>query len=225
MNMYSADPGAIPGDFHLVHLGHFGMGGAGLVFRRNNEQFQIRTLSRRDVPGSTPTNKSRPGNRYNFIHHKVTLNSCLQLRSFRPAKVRPVSAGKGWVIPCRTATGNSSPPRRWRFTSSCAWREDARATGHETGFAIIMHAPRQMQTKRTFDMVELHCGHGYLLSGFISPLTMDAATIRREPRKPYALPVGGFRHRAGTLAEAQATVRTHSRQPTGTRMGSRPRTA
>ena len=32
MNMYSAEPGGIPGDFHLVHLGRFGMGGAGLVF-------------------------------------------------------------------------------------------------------------------------------------------------------------------------------------------------
>ena len=32
MNMYSAKPGGIPGDFHLVHLGGLAMGGAGLVF-------------------------------------------------------------------------------------------------------------------------------------------------------------------------------------------------
>ena len=32
MNMYSAEPGGIAGDFHLVHLGKLAMGGAGLVF-------------------------------------------------------------------------------------------------------------------------------------------------------------------------------------------------
>ena len=47
--------------------------------------------------------------------------------------------------------------------------------------------------KADFDMIELHCGHGYLLSGFISPLSNERTDeYGGSARKPHAIPVGGL---------------------------------
>ena len=224
MNMYSAEPGGIPGDFHLVHLGHFGMGGAGLVFAEMTAVSEPARITP-GCPGIYTDEQVAAWKRISdFIHRQSHAKFCLQLgHSGRKGSTR-----LGWE-----GMDHPLPDGNWELVAASP-----------LAFHEFMHVPREITRddmnrvrddyaraaanadKADFDMVELHCGHGYLLSGFISPLSNERTRrIRRQPRKPHALPVGGFRYRAGTLAEAQADCPYASRQPTGRRAGSRPRTA
>ena len=171
MNMYSAEPGGIPGDFHLVHLGRFGMGGAGLVFAEMtavSEQGRITP----GCPGIYSDEQVAAWRRISdFIHRQSPAKFCLQLgHSGRKGSTR-----LGWE-------GMDHPlaDRNWEIVAASP-----------LAFHEFMHVPREITRadmdrvsddyaraaenaeKAGFDMIELHAGHGYLLSGFISPLSNE----------------------------------------------------
>jgi anthraniloyl-CoA monooxygenase len=169
MNMYSAEPGAIPGDFHLVHLGRLGMGGAGLVFAEMtavSEQGRITP----GCPGIYNDDQIAAWRRIsNFIHNQSPAKFCLQLGH----SGRKGSSKLGWL-------GMDHPldDDNWEIFAASP-----------LAFYDFMHLPREITRadmkrvrddyaqaavnadKADFDMLELHAGHGYLLSGFISPLS------------------------------------------------------
>ena len=169
MNMYSAEPGGIPGDFHLVHLGRFGMGGAGLVFAEMtavSEQARITP----GCPGIYTDAQVAAWKRISdFIHRESGAKFCLQLgHSGRKGSTR-----RGWEgMDHPLADGN------WEIVAASP-----------LAFHEFMHVPREITRaemdrvrddyaqaalnaeRAGFDMIEVHCGHGYLLSGFISPLS------------------------------------------------------
>ena len=92
MNMYSAEPGAIPGDFHLVHLGKLAMGGAGLVFAEMtavSEQGRITP----GCPGIYDDDQVAAWRRISkFIHSQSQAKFCLQLGH----SGRKGSSKRGW---------------------------------------------------------------------------------------------------------------------------------
>lgn len=169
MDMYTATDG-VPGDFHLVHLGSRALGGAGLVMT----EMVCVSPEGRITPGCTGLYTGRQADSWKrivqFVHDRAPGTAIgVQLgHSGRKGSTKlmwegmdePLDDGN-WPLVAASPIPykpNSQTPRelsrsqltdiREQFTSA-AWRA-ARAG---------------------FDLLELHCAHGYLLSGFLSPLT------------------------------------------------------
>ncbi|MEU2624800.1 bifunctional salicylyl-CoA 5-hydroxylase/oxidoreductase [Streptomyces sp. NPDC007157] len=167
MDMYSAVDG-VPGDFHLVHLGSKAMGGAGLVMT----EMVCVSPEGRITPGCTGLwndEQLRSWQRIvSFVHDRSTARIGLQLgHSGRKGSTRlmwegmdePLPDGNWEVVgPSGLPYGPGSPvPReltRTELDFITAEFVEAARRGAEAGF----------------DLLELHCAHGYLLSSFLSPL-------------------------------------------------------
>ena len=77
-------------------------------------------------------------------------------------------------------------------------------------------AAAQAADRAGFDLLELHCAHGYLLSSFISPVSNQRTDdYGGSLAGPAAVPAGGLRRHARGLAGRQADDRAHLRVPTG----------
>ncbi|WP_439658825.1 bifunctional salicylyl-CoA 5-hydroxylase/oxidoreductase [Lentzea sp. HUAS TT2] len=164
MDMYSAADG-VPGDFHLVHLGSKAMGGAGLVMT----EMVCVSPEGRITPGCTGlwTDEQRDSwaRIVSFAHERSTARIGLQLgHSGRKGSTRlmwegmdePLPEG-GWDVvgpsPLPYGPGSPVPSEVDRERVTAEFVAAARR-GAEAGF----------------DLLELHCAHGYLLSSFLSPV-------------------------------------------------------
>ena len=167
MAMYSATDG-IPNDFHLVHLGARAQGGAGLVFT----EMTCISPEGRISPGCTGMWEERHVAAWrritDFVHANSKAKICLQLGHSGGKG----STGLGW-------TGSDMPlaEGNWPLiaASDIAWspanqrpRPMSRADMDEVRDQFV--AAVRMGLEAGFDMIELHAAHGYLLSGFITPL-------------------------------------------------------
>jgi anthraniloyl-CoA monooxygenase len=172
MATYSAVDGT-PNDFHLVHLGARAQGGAGLVFT----EMTCVSPEGRISPGCTGMwNEDHVAawrRITDFVHANSKAKICLQLGH---------SGGKGstkvgWE-------GNDVPldEGNWPVlaASDVPWtsanqqpRPLTRADMDEIRAQFV--AATRMGVEAGFDMVELHAAHGYLLSGFITPLQNQRA--------------------------------------------------
>ena len=167
MDMYSATDG-VPGNFHLVHLGSKALGGAGLVM---TEMVCISETGR-ITPGCSGlyTEEQQESWREitDFVHSRSTAAIGVQLgHSGRKGSTKlmwegidePLPDG-GWepVGPSAVPYGPGSPTPR----------EIGRAEMDRIRDEFVASAERA--DAAGFDLLELHCAHGYLLSSFLSPL-------------------------------------------------------
>ena len=170
MAMYSAMEGT-PSDFHLVHYGERAIGGAGLIFT----EMTCVSPEGRISPGCTGMWNSDHVSAWkrivDFVHANSRAKICLQLGH---------SGGKGstrigWE-------GNDVPldDGNWPLVaaSDIRWspisqqpkpmtQSDMRTVRDQFVAAVLMGL------EAGFDMIELHAAHGYLLSGFLTPLQND----------------------------------------------------
>ncbi|RMF11415.1 MAG: bifunctional salicylyl-CoA 5-hydroxylase/oxidoreductase, partial [Alphaproteobacteria bacterium] len=167
MCMYSAEDGT-PNDFHLVHLGSRAQGGAGLVF---TEMTNV-TRDGRISPGCTGIYKDEHVDAWkrivDYVHKHSEAKIALQLGHAGP-KGSTKLAWEGMDEPLDE--GN------WEIISASAVpysdinqvpREMNRKDMDEVTAAYVKATERAEEAG--FDMIELHCAHGYLLSSFITPL-------------------------------------------------------
>jgi anthraniloyl-CoA monooxygenase len=169
MDMYRATDG-LPMDFHLVHLGGKALGGAGLVM---TEMVCI-SPNGRITPGCTGiwTDEHTAEWRrvVDFVHTESRAKIGLQIgHSGRKGSTKlmwegiddPLPSGNWPVVapsPIPYREGINQVPRELNHDELAAIREEfvaATRRGIDAGF----------------DLLELHCAHGYLLSSFISPIT------------------------------------------------------
>jgi anthraniloyl-CoA monooxygenase len=168
MDMYSAKDG-VPNDFHLVHYGSRATGGAGLVF---TEMTCVSPEARITLGCTGLWNDEQEAawkRIVDFVHANSATKFCLQLgHAGRKGATklmwegidRPLEDG-AWDI-C------SASPIPY-FPDSQVPRE---ATRTELDVIKAQFVEAAIRGERAgFDMLELHCAHGYLLASFISPLT------------------------------------------------------
>ncbi|MFC5724437.1 bifunctional salicylyl-CoA 5-hydroxylase/oxidoreductase [Streptomyces gamaensis] len=170
MDMYSATDGT-PGDFHLVHLGARALGGAALVMT----EMVCVSPQGRITPGCTglytPEHETAWRRVTDFVHTQAPGTAIgVQLgHSGRKGSTRrqwegidePLPAGNWPVVapsPLPYRPGLNQIPQALGTDGLAAVREQ------------FAHAARAAD-RSGFDLLELHCAHGYLLSAFLSPLT------------------------------------------------------
>jgi len=170
MDMYSATDG-LPGDFHLVHLGARALGGAGLIMT----EMVCVSPEGRITPGCTGLWTDEQATAWrritDFVHTSAPGAAIgVQLgHSGRKGSTKlmwegidqPLEAGN-WPLsaasPLPYEPGVSQVPAELDRAGLDAVREQ------------FTEAARRAAASG-FDLLELHCAHGYLLSGFLSPLT------------------------------------------------------
>ena len=168
MAMYSAKDG-VPDDFHLVHFGSRALGGAGLIFG----EMTCVSPDARITPGCLGLWNDEQTVAWkrvvDFVHGTTAAKFGLQLgHAGRKGSTRvawegidqPLTGGN-WPLISASALpymANSQVPRAMTRADMERVKADfvaAVGRGIEAGF----------------DIIEVHCAHGYLLSSFLSPLT------------------------------------------------------
>jgi anthraniloyl-CoA monooxygenase len=167
MDMYSAVDG-MPNEFHLVHLGSRALGGAGLIFT----EMTCVTRDGRISPGCTgmylPDHVPAWKRIVDFVHGYSTAKICLQLGHSGP-KGSTKLMWDGMDQPLDEQNWPVVGPSAVRYAPiNQLPRELTLAEMGEIRDAFVRAA--HMGLEAGFDMLELHCAHGYLLSSFITPL-------------------------------------------------------
>ncbi len=189
MSMYSAVDG-LPDDFHLVHYGARAQGGAGLVVTEMTDV----TPDGRITPGCTGIWTDRQAEAWarivRYVHERTPARIALQLGHAGPKGAtrlewegsnEPLAAG-GWPLLAASAVP-------WAPQNQVPRAMD-RAGMDRIRDAFVEGT--RVADRCGFDMLELHCAHGYLLSSFITPLANrrdDAYGGSLENRLRYPLEV------------------------------------
>ncbi|MGW7514885.1 bifunctional salicylyl-CoA 5-hydroxylase/oxidoreductase [Streptomyces sp. NPDC054796] len=171
MDMYSADGEGTPGDFHLVHLGARALGGAGLTMT----EMVCVSAQGRITPGCTglwTDAQEAAWRRVTRFAHEASPGAAIGVQlghSGRKGSTRLMWDGIDQPLP----EGN------WPLVapSPLPYREGVNQIPHELTSAELdairedFAAAAERAVRCGFDLLELHCAHGYLLSSFLSPLT------------------------------------------------------
>jgi len=168
MAMYSATDG-VPDDFHLVHFGARALGGAGLLYA----EMTCVSPDARITPGCAGLWNDGQRDAWkrivDFVHEHSSAKMGLQLgHAGRKGSTQlgwqradePLEAGN-WPLLSASALPYGPTSQRPR--------EMTRADMERITADFV--AATQRAAAAGFDIVELHCAHGYLLSSFLSPLT------------------------------------------------------
>jgi 2,4-dienoyl-CoA reductase-like NADH-dependent reductase (Old Yellow Enzyme family) len=166
MAMYSADEGDT-GDFHLVHLGRFALGGASLVF---TEAMAVTAAGRITYGCAGLWDDKQAANLQRitaFLHqHGAAAGIQLLHAGHKGSCQRPWEGGAplrdgGWPL----VSPSANPfDRDWPQPHALS----------ETELDQLIDDYRKAAERAAsagFDVVELHCAHGYLLHSFLSPLS------------------------------------------------------
>ncbi len=168
MCQYSSDEGRA-NDWHLIHLGHLALSGAGLLFTEATAVSPEGRISPRDLGLWDDANEAALGNVRQLIRRHSSTPVAIQLaHAGRKASTRvPWEGGKsvpqtegGWqtVAPSALPFDDYAQPRALEEAEMQKIRED-------------FVAAAQRAHRIGIDAIELHAAHGYLLHQFLSPLS------------------------------------------------------
>ncbi|MEU4040542.1 bifunctional salicylyl-CoA 5-hydroxylase/oxidoreductase [Streptomyces antibioticus] len=169
MDMYSATDG-LPGDFHLVHLGARALGGAGLVMT----EMVCVSPEGRITPGCTglyTAGQADAWRRITDFVHTAAPGAAIGVQlghSGRKGSTKLMWEGMDEPLPDGNWPLVAASPLPYKPGGRTP-RELSRA--QLTDLREQFAAAAWRAARAGFDLLELHCAHGYLLSGFLSPLT------------------------------------------------------
>ena len=169
---YSATTDGIPTDWHLVHLGSFAIGRAGLVMAEATSISAVGRISPHDVGIWNDEQVAAWKRITDFIHSQGVVAGVQLAHAGRKGSTAPgwgadyedsTPADKGgWttVAPSAVAFGDYAIP------------EELNSTGIDAVVDDWVRAARRAIIAG-FDVVEIHAAHGYLVHQFLSPLANE----------------------------------------------------
>lgn len=194
MCQYSAGSDGRPGDWHLMHLGQFAAGGAGLVIAEATAVLPEGRLSPQDT-GLWHDDQAAAWQRVvRFMHENDTPVGVQLVHAGRKASTEPPWRRTAFVPPDRGGWATVGP------SAISFGALPAPATLDRGGIARVVEAfaaATRRAVSARFDVVEIHAAHGYLLHAFLSPLS-------NQRGDEYG---GSFENRSRLLMEVVHAVR------------------
>ncbi|MCZ6875068.1 MAG: NADH:flavin oxidoreductase/NADH oxidase [bacterium] len=172
MSQY-ASVGGEPTDWHLAHLGHFAMGGAGVVFC---EETSVAELARKtySCPGIYTAEQVSAYRRITDFIKEMGATPAMQL-GHAGRKVATKPPWEGFAPLTEADAKHGKPPYRGLSASPVPTSEQALVPVQmdRADIAQVIDLHREA-TKRTldagYDILEIHCAHGYIIQQFLSPI-------------------------------------------------------
>jgi len=169
MCQYSAVDG-VPNDWHLVHLGSFARGGAGLVFTEATAVTPEGRISPEDTGLWNDEQQSAWARIVEFVHGQRATAGIQLAHAGRKASTYSGFTGE--------QGGVTDADGGWRPVSPSAepfagLRQDVEPLDR-AGIARVVTAfgdAAERAVAAGFDVLEVHAAHGYLLHEFLSPLS------------------------------------------------------
>jgi anthraniloyl-CoA monooxygenase len=173
MDMYTSVDGLI-GDFHLVHLGSKALGGAALVMTEMVCVSREGRITPRCAGMYSPEHEAAFTRLVDFVHGNSPAKIGIQLgHSGRKGSTRLM--WEGMDEPLESGNWGLLAPSPLPYLPVSQVPREMTRSDMDTVREQFVAAAR-MAVRAGFDLLELHCAHGYLLASFISPLT----NVRRD---------------------------------------------
>ncbi|NUR05909.1 MAG: NADH:flavin oxidoreductase/NADH oxidase [Nocardioidaceae bacterium] len=168
MCQYSAHHG-VPDDWHLVHLGSFARGGAGLVFTEATAVVPEGRISPEDTGIWNDEQQAAWTRIAAFVRDRGATPGMQLAHAGRKASTRAPWLGRG-PVPDDAGGWRPVAPSALAFPGL---RDDPRALEHDEVAALpdAFAAATRRAVEAGFEAVEVHAAHGYLLHTFLSPLS------------------------------------------------------
>ncbi|MFT3735256.1 MAG: NADH:flavin oxidoreductase/NADH oxidase [Rhodocyclaceae bacterium] len=167
MCMYSSKDGFAT-DFHLVHLGGFALGGAGLVFTEATAVSPEGRISPDDLGIWDDAHIEQLSRITRFIRAQGSFSGIQLAHAGRKASTAAPGKGSGEVL---QALGGwqTVAPSALRFSDTYPLPVALDAAGIRKVVSDYVAAARRALAAG-FDVAEVHAAHGYLLHQFLSPV-------------------------------------------------------
>jgi 2,4-dienoyl-CoA reductase-like NADH-dependent reductase (Old Yellow Enzyme family) len=172
MSQYRSEPGGLPGDWHLVHLGKFAMGGAGMVFC---EETSVSERSRKtyDCPGIWTDAQAKAWRRITDFVRAQGAAAAMQI-GHAGRKVATRAPWDGFAPLGAEDAAGGRPPWSGLAPSPVPFKDGAlvpkEMDADDIRHVIALHAEAAKRTLDAgFDVLEVHAAHGYIIQQFLSP--------------------------------------------------------
>lgn len=169
MCQFSAEDG-VPTDWHLVHLGSFAVGGAGLVLTEATAVSPIGRISASDTGLWNEEQEQAWARITKFVRAQGAVPAVQLAHAGRKASVRVSWEGGGAVPPSEGG---------WQTVGPTADPWGPFPAPHPLSRGEIAEIVEQFgeaarrAVRAGFGAVEIHAAHGYLIHSFLSPLSND----------------------------------------------------
>jgi 2,4-dienoyl-CoA reductase-like NADH-dependent reductase (Old Yellow Enzyme family) len=174
MQQYAAEPDGMATDHHMVHLGRFALGGAGLVFTEALATEPDGRLTYSDLGIWNDEQAAALAPIADFIRRNGAVPGTQLLHAGRKGSVQRPWHGYGPLTEADVAARGEQP---WPTVGPSAvpampgWPAPAALDRDDLARIVDDHARGARRCHEAgFDVLNIHGGHGYLIHTFLSPL-------------------------------------------------------